>query len=137
MIRQEITIPHSSPEQFPCGIALARNDPFDPTDLEFFVWMLPPYRGLGLGRTHIGEILKSLCKELIERSSSEHVTFSVRFPSSGFERDVKETLWLNFFYHYDFRPAGGRRHRPGEDLVLKARFTYNQNGDRLQSQRWC
>ena len=30
VIRQEITIPHSSREQFPCGIALARNDPFDP-----------------------------------------------------------------------------------------------------------
>jgi hypothetical protein len=137
VIRQEITVPRSGPEPFPCGIALARYEPFAREELEFFAWMLPPYRGLGLGRGHVGEILKSLCKEHIEQSSCKHVTLNVHFPSSGFERDVKETLWLNFFYHYDFRPVDRRHHRPGEDLVLRARFTYNQAADRLQSQRWC
>jgi hypothetical protein len=119
-----------------CGIALARKDPFAPEELEFFAWMLPPYRGLGLGRAYVGEILRSLCKELTEQANCKYVTFSVRHPSSGFERDVKETLWLNFFYHYDFRPFDRRRHRPGEDLVLKVRFNYNQQADRLQSRRW-
>jgi len=136
VIRQEITIPRSSPDWFPCGIALARKDPFAPEELEFFAWMLPPYRGLGLGRAYVGEILRSLCKELTEQANCKYVTFSVRHPSSGFERDVKETLWLNFFYHYDFRPFDRRRHRPGEDLVLKVRFNYNQQADRLQSRRW-
>jgi hypothetical protein len=59
----------------------------------------------------------------------------MRFPSSGFECDVKESLWLNFFYHYDFRPVGTCRQRPGDDLVLKAVFTYNQPADRLESRR--
>jgi hypothetical protein len=135
VIRQEITVPHAKPGWFPCGIALARSDPLSPLELEFFAWMFPPYRGLGLGRVHVGEILKSLCKEFTEQAGSKHLTFNVRHPSSGFERSVNETLWLNFFYHYDFRPFDHRRHRTGENLVLKARFRYSKRFDRLQSQR--
>jgi hypothetical protein len=136
LIRQQVTIPRSSPDWFPSGIALARKDPFSPGDFEFFAWMLPPYRGLGLGRAHVGEILKSLCQELGEQTGCDLVTFNVRHPSSGFERYVKETLWLSFFYYYDFRRLDVRRHQPGEDLVLRACFTYNPEADRLQSRRW-
>ena len=134
VIRQEITIPHSGRELFPCGIALARRDRIHP-ELEFFVWIFPSYRGLGFGRVHVGEILKSLTQDLPEQASGQPVTYSVRFPSTGFDRDVKETLWLSFFYHYDFRPLDRRKHRPGDDLVLRARFTYNRRFDRLQSLR--
>ena len=136
VIRQEFTQPHSSRGEFPCGIALARNDRFAPDELELFVWLLPPYRGLGLGRTHVGEVLKSLCRDLAAHPGGDCPTINVRFPSSGFERDVKEMLWLSFFYHYDFRPADRARHRPGSDLVLRARFSYFEPGDRLQSHRY-
>jgi Patatin-like phospholipase len=135
LIRQEVTVHHSSPDWFPCGIALARKDPLSPLELEFFAWVFPPYRGLGLGRVHLGEILKSLCKEFTEEAGCKRLTFNVRHPSVGFERDVNETLWQNFFYQYDFRPFDRHRRRPGEDLVLKACFRYNKRFDRLQSQR--
>ena len=140
LIRQEITIPRAVPDWFPCGIALARKDPFAHGQFEFFAWMLPPYRGLGLGRAHVGEILKVLCTDLCAQTSCAHVTFNVRHPSSGFDRDVKETLWLNFFYHYDFRPFDRHRHQPGQDLQCSKRlqhFAYNEEADRLQSRRWC
>jgi GNAT superfamily N-acetyltransferase len=135
LITQDIAIPRSCREQFPCGIVLARNDSFTAGMYELFVWILPAYRGLGIGRRHLGAILKSLTRELVERASGEPVSYHVRFPSSGFERDVKETLWLSFFYHYDFRPADRHKHRPGDDLLLKAHFTYNELADRLQSRR--
>ncbi len=135
LIRQEIAISHSGRELFPVGIVLARRDLFAAGAYELFVWIIPAYRGLGIGRRHLGEILKSLTQDLLEQASGEPVTYSVRFPSSGFDRDVKETLWLSFFYHYDFRPVGRHKHRPGDDLVLKAHFTYYEPADRLQSLR--
>jgi hypothetical protein len=135
LIRQEIAIPHSGRELFPVGIVLARRDLFAAGAYELFVWIIPSYRGLGIGRCHVGEILKSLTQDLLKQASGQPVTYSVRFPSTGFDRDVKETLWLSFFYHYDFRPVDGHKHRPGDDLVLRARFTYYERADRLQSLR--
>jgi hypothetical protein len=136
VIIQELMIPRSGVEHFPCGIVLARQDPHARQDIEFLAWMLPAYRGLGIGRSHVGEILKSLCKELVNKPRGRRdVTLSVRFPSRGFERDVRQTLWMSFFYHYDFRPPRARRPLPGEDLVLKACYSYNKAADRLESRR--
>jgi hypothetical protein len=129
-------------QTYQCGVALVRvlpspslhgeqsdcPDTRSPReDFEFFVYLRPALRGLGIGRECVGRILDEVCEELAPGHEPVAPSLCVRYPKAGlFIGDrMEEARWLSFFHYYDFRGAGSGTRSPEDEFVLRCEIHRN------------
>jgi hypothetical protein len=90
-------------------------------DIGLLVWLRGPYRNVQIGRACFDDGPSSPLKHLLAQFPGR--TLCTRFPSTRpTGRDIEKEIWLNFFYHYDFRGAGTKDIEEGKDLVLRRKI---------------
>lgn len=103
----------------PCGIMLTWKPNPDRKEFELLVWMLGPYRDLGVGRASLEEVFRQLGSE----PRYQEYALRARYPrgalqdrdiASGEDQDMAPgaAIWRTFHTFYGFRPVVPR---PGEE----------------------
>jgi Patatin-like phospholipase len=100
----------ASHEKFLGGIILAA-DYLDEQDqavadhFEFFVWVRPPHRSIGLGTRCVPPKLREVGRLLSQKGADQAPFLRARYPVAGrgAEGDFNRSRWLEFFDAYDFK----------------------------------
>ena len=100
----------ASHEKFLGGIILAA-DYLDEQDqavadhFEFFVWVRPPHRSIGLGTRCVPPKLREVGRLLRQKGADQAPFLRARYPVAGrgAEGDFNRSRWLEFFDAYDFK----------------------------------
>jgi hypothetical protein len=114
-------------DRFPCGIVMAyrpyRRNIICLSSVEVLAWVLPAYRGIGLGSSCFPKSLQQIEDTVGQFSktigpANGEVVLQVRYPASRIpaELDFNRAEWMKFFSAYDLKPAS--RGAPESELIL-------------------
>lgn len=113
---------------YACGIILLFPSQTSVPDdkLEFFVWIVGPYRNQGIGRDPdcVASALETIWSEVSQGWTSRPFQLFVRYPqeeSADGEELVERALWLSFFHYYGFHRTKSEDFGRKQDLILACR----------------
>jgi hypothetical protein len=113
-------VPHPGGKRTACGIILAWKDTQVDHAYQFFVWIRPSHRSMGIGSRCVRDRLNELLEGLEGLEGEQPFTLYVRHPSKrNFGVDTSERLkWIGFYSQFDFRPRPGDTMEQQDELTL-------------------